>query len=295
MNEDAEFLGEFDRTAVHNARAHAGEFKHFVVTNAFDATRFGNDARVGGIDAVDVGVNVAAIGLKRGGKRDGGRIASAAAERRDVEVVVDSLEPGGNDDFPFVERAFHAVGGDRADSRSAIGRVGADPDLGAGETDGFISERFKRDRHKRNRNLLARREEHVHLTGVRVFAKFMGKLDEVISLFPHRAHDHNDLIACAAFANRFPRRRQNLLSIRYARSAKFLYDQRHVVALFPPLSKPRRPRLNRLKLQRRRGETLSQNQTPARRARATCRWHKTIIRRILYSKGPFWLWGDPDF
>ena len=60
--------------------------------------RLGHDARVGRVDAVDVGVDLALVGLERGGKRDARRIGTAAAERGDVAVGIHALEAGDDDD-----------------------------------------------------------------------------------------------------------------------------------------------------------------------------------------------------
>ena len=50
-----------------------------------ELARLGDDARVGGEDAVDVRVDLAGVRAERRGERDGGRVGAAAAERRDVE------------------------------------------------------------------------------------------------------------------------------------------------------------------------------------------------------------------
>ena len=46
----------------------------------------GHDARVGGVDAVDVGVDLAGVGVEDGGEGDGGGVGAAAAEGGDVDV-----------------------------------------------------------------------------------------------------------------------------------------------------------------------------------------------------------------
>ena len=54
--------------------------------------------------AVDVGVDLADVGLERGGQRDGGGVGSAAAERGDVlAVLADALEPRDEHDQALVE------------------------------------------------------------------------------------------------------------------------------------------------------------------------------------------------
>ena len=51
-----------------------------------EAARLGHDARVGGVDAVDVGVDLALVGLQRRGERHRRGVGAAAAERGDVAV-----------------------------------------------------------------------------------------------------------------------------------------------------------------------------------------------------------------
>jgi hypothetical protein len=94
-----EFFGEFDRARLHDLGAEAGQFQHFVVGNLVDLLRVRHEARVGGVDAVDVGVNFAGVGLERGGHGDGGEVGAAATERGDVAVVVLALEAGDDDDM----------------------------------------------------------------------------------------------------------------------------------------------------------------------------------------------------
>ena len=45
------------------------------------------DARVGGVNAIDVGVNLAFVGVQRGGKGDGGGVGTATAQGGDVARV----------------------------------------------------------------------------------------------------------------------------------------------------------------------------------------------------------------
>ena len=77
-----------------------------------------HDAGVGGEDAVDVGVDLADVGLERRGEGDGGGVGAAAAERGDVAgAAVEALEPGDDRDRALVERAAHAAGRHVDDAR----------------------------------------------------------------------------------------------------------------------------------------------------------------------------------
>src|SRR5205807_2402085 len=103
-------LGELDRAAVHHTCTEARQLEHFVVTDLLDAPRFGQLPRISGVNAVDVGVDFTGVGLEHGSQRDGGGVAAAAAQRSDVEIFVDALKTGGDDDVPFVETLTQAVG-----------------------------------------------------------------------------------------------------------------------------------------------------------------------------------------
>ena len=101
---DAEFLGDFDRPELHHLRARSGELQHLVVGDLLKLPRVGHDARIGGVDAVDVGVDLAEVGLERGGQRDGRQVRTAAAERRDLAAGRLPLKAGDDDDVAGVEQ-----------------------------------------------------------------------------------------------------------------------------------------------------------------------------------------------
>ena len=165
--------------------------------------------------------------MQHGGQGDGRRVAAAAAERGDVEILVDALEAGGDDDLAVVEQLLHPLGRDRLDAGLGVRAVGADADLAAGEADRLGAERMDRHRHQRDAHLLAGREEHVHLAGRRVVGDLLGQVDEHVGLVAHRADDHHDLVAVLLGTNRPPRRGANLLRIGDTRAAEFLNDESH--------------------------------------------------------------------
>src|SRR5882724_11196730 len=115
FKDDAEFLGEFHRARLHDLGAEAGEFEHFIVGNLVELARAGHDARVGGINAVNVRVYLAQVGLERGGERDGRQIGSAPAQRGDVSGGGLSLEPGHDDHITGVQHGMDLFGFDGLD------------------------------------------------------------------------------------------------------------------------------------------------------------------------------------
>ena len=57
--------GEFDRAHLQNLGAERSHFEHFLEGDAVEPTRLRHDPRIGRIDAVDIGIDVAAIGIER--------------------------------------------------------------------------------------------------------------------------------------------------------------------------------------------------------------------------------------
>ena len=123
---------ELDRADLQHLRAQARHLEHFLEGDGVEPPRLGNDARIGRVDAVDVGVDLALVGLERGGQRHAGRVRAAAAERRDVAFRVDALEAGDDDDRARVEVAAHRALVDLEDARLGERVVGQDAHLPAG-------------------------------------------------------------------------------------------------------------------------------------------------------------------
>ena len=124
VDRHAVLLGELDRPRVHHPRAQAGQLEHLVVADAVDLAGLGDDPRVGGVDAVDVGVDLAGVGAQHGGQGHGRRVGAAAAQRRDVVVLVDALEAGDDHDLALAQRLGHPLGRDVPDAGLGVEAVG---------------------------------------------------------------------------------------------------------------------------------------------------------------------------
>ncbi len=103
--------------------------------------------------------------------------------------------------------------------------IGTDTDLSTRETDGFGAERMNGHGHEGDADLLAGREEHIHLAAGGVVCDLLGEIDEHVCLVPHRAHDHHDLVAILLRTNRSPCCCANLFRIGNACTAEFLNDK----------------------------------------------------------------------
>ena len=224
---DAELLGKLDRPRVHHAGAEARQFEHFVVADRREATGGGEDPRIGRVDAVDVGVDLADVSPQHRGERHGGGVGAATAERRDVAMLVDPLEAGGDHDPAVVEELHDVVGGDRLDAGLRVGAVGADADLGAGQAHRLLAEGLDRHREQRHAHLLAGGEEHVHLAGAGALGDLLGEIDKDVGLVPHGTDHDDDLVPRLVPGHRFARRRHDLLRVGHARPAELLDHQGH--------------------------------------------------------------------
>ena len=81
-----------------------------VVVDDGDAAGRRHNARIGGEDAVHVGVDLADVGAQSHGQRHGGGVGAAATERGGVAALVDALEAGHDRHAALVQGALHAVG-----------------------------------------------------------------------------------------------------------------------------------------------------------------------------------------
>ena len=123
-HEDAHLVhhAELDRAHLQHLGAERGELQHFLERDLVEPLRARHHARVGGVDAVDVGVDVAAVGLDRGGDRDRRGVGAAAAERGDAAgVLVHALEAGDHRDLLALLEALDQLGAvDVEDARRAV-------------------------------------------------------------------------------------------------------------------------------------------------------------------------------
>lgn len=132
---DAEFLGEFNRSALHDFGARAGKFKHFVIRDFLEFFGLREYAGVGGVDAVDVSVDLAEVSADSGGDGDGGKVGSSASERGKSTVLGLPLEAGDDDNVAGVQKLVNLLWGDVLNPSFGVDAVGLDAGLGAGERD----------------------------------------------------------------------------------------------------------------------------------------------------------------
>ena len=161
-----------------------------------DVTRVRHDPRVGGEDAVDIGVDLADVGLQCRGQRHRGGVRAAAPERGDVlGVLGDALEAGDDRDGALVERARSRPGVTSMMRARAVHRRGEHAGLRAGERPGLVPEVVDRHRQQRHRDALTRGEQHVQLPARRQRADLVGEVEQFVGRVAHRGDDDDDVVA----------------------------------------------------------------------------------------------------
>jgi 2-polyprenyl-6-hydroxyphenyl methylase/3-demethylubiquinone-9 3-methyltransferase len=145
LEDDAEFFSELDRAGLHNFGAEAGQFQHFIVRNLFQFPGVRHQARVGGINAVHIGINLAQIGLKSRCQSDGREVGAAAPERGDLPFNSLSLKTGDDHDVALVQQLVDSFRGDILNFGFGMNAISHDAGLGPREGDRRHFERVKRD------------------------------------------------------------------------------------------------------------------------------------------------------
>ena len=72
--------GNFHRAGLQDLGAQGGHFQHFFVSDLLQPPRLGHDARVGGVNAVHVGIDVATRRADTGGHRHRTGVGTAAPQ-----------------------------------------------------------------------------------------------------------------------------------------------------------------------------------------------------------------------
>ncbi len=207
------------------ARRH---LEHLLEADGVQVPCVRHDARVGGEDAVHVGVDLAHVGVQRGGQGDGGGVRSTTTQRGDVlAVLADALEAGDQHDQTFVERVAQPAGGDVDDLGVAVRAGGDHAGLRAGEGPRLGAERVDGHGDQGVGDALARGQQHVHFARRRCRADLAGEVQQVVGGVTHRGDDHDDVVACLLGLDDALGDAADPVGVGHRRSTVLLYDERH--------------------------------------------------------------------
>ena len=211
VNESARRIGEagcdqdgdlvehahFNRSRVH-LRAIAGELQHLFVVHLVQLAGFGHQPGVGGVDALDVGVHLAARCFQAGGERDRGGVGTAAPQRGSVQVLGDALEARHDDYAAQLQLARDPFGLHQCYAGTPVAGVGAYAGLRAAQADGLVAQRAQGHGYQRAGNQLARGEQQVELSRLRPARNLARQLDELVGGVAHGRDHADDVVAGVA-------------------------------------------------------------------------------------------------
>jgi 2-polyprenyl-6-hydroxyphenyl methylase/3-demethylubiquinone-9 3-methyltransferase len=217
-------LFKLERARLHHLGAEARQFEHLVVGNLLELLRVRHDARVGGVNAVHVRVNLAEVGLERGGKRNRRQIRTAAAQRRDLAFRRLALEAGHDDDIARFEQFVDFLRRDVVNPGLGMNHVGDDARLRAGERHRGHVQRVQRHGRERDGLLFTGGKQHVHFALAGQRHDFLGQLDQVVCHAAHRGNNDDDLIAPGAIFSHARRDIFDAVGVADRRAAVFLND-----------------------------------------------------------------------
>jgi len=203
------------------------QFEHFVIGNLGKLLRGRHDPGIGGVDTIDVGVDLAEIGLEGGGEGDGGEVGSATAEGGDLAIVGLALKTGDDHNIAGIEELMDLGGGNVADLGLGMDAIGDDAGLGSGEGDGGDAEGVEGNGGEGDGLLFAGGEEHVHLALGGEGGDLLGESDEAVGDPGHGGDDHDDLVALSAGPGDALGHIPDALGVADGGSAEFLDDQCH--------------------------------------------------------------------
>ena len=225
MHGHGELLRELDRARLQHLGAERRHLEHLVVGDAGELARVRHHVRVGGVDAVHVGEDLAHVGLERRGQRDAGEIGAAPAQRRDVAGLGHALKARDDDDLAGVEGGMDALGGDAADARAGVDAVGDHADLRSRERAGGLAQRLERHGEEADGDLLARGQHHVHLARIGRGRDGLRQSDEPVGGLAHGGDHHHQPVTLRGGLGDAPGDVLDLLGVGDGRAAVLLDDQ----------------------------------------------------------------------
>ena len=166
MDGDPPIPRELHRLRIQHLRSGQRQLLHLLVRQLRQPPRVGDNPRVRAEDAVDIGADLAEVGLQRRRQCHGGRVASPAPERRHFLLPGDALVAGDDHDLAALERLQDPHGPHFDDAGVGVRAVGDDSALRSREADGVHSLVVQGHAEERHRDPLARREQHVQLAPV---------------------------------------------------------------------------------------------------------------------------------
>ncbi len=227
MDRHVVFLGKLHRAGLQHVGPQAAELQHFVVADGVKLAGVGDDPRVGGENAVHVGVVLAHAGVEHRAQGDQRRVAPAPAERGGLALVVDALKTRHDDDRPVGELVQDLLLVDRLNPCLGERVVRPQVNLLAGVADSVIPQAVHRHCEEGDAHLLSAGQQLVQLPLGRVRRHLSAEVHQVIGGLAHRGDDDDHFVPVPPGGDGFLCAADNLLDRADTRAAELLDYQCH--------------------------------------------------------------------
>ena len=216
-----------------HARSAAGQQKHIIIGDAAVFHGIGMQTRVAVIDAVDIRINAAEIGVQEGRQRDRRRIGTAAAERRNIPGGVHALKARCQHDAPGPQLPLDAVAAQAQHPGAAVAAVRLQAHLPAAQAHGRDAEARQRQRAQADGDLLARGQQAVRLPSGAVRVDLPPAREQGIRCARLRREHGDDLVPGAVGRGDAPRRAVQPPCVADGRAAELINDTSQENSSFP--------------------------------------------------------------
>ena len=216
-----------NRTRLQHPGALARHLQHFLERDAADLLRARHNPGIAGIDAVHIGIDVAAVRLQGCGQSHGRRVRAAAAERGHPPVGRKPLKARHHGDLSGRGRRTQCVAFDMPDTRPAMRAVGSDGQLPTLEGPRRHAHFLQGKRHQPAGYLLAGRDHRIVLRRVVERRDGCDPTDEIVGDAGHRRNHHRHLVPGRGFGSHTLCGIANSFPVRDRGAAEFQYETRH--------------------------------------------------------------------
>ena len=216
---------ELDRSQREHAPAGGRHLEHLVERDPGQLARLGHDPRIGGVHALHVGVDLAHLGVERGGQRDRGEVGGTPTHGRDLALGRHALETGDDRDLARGQRLADPVALDLDDLGPVVLGVGDDPGLRSRERHRRHAEVLHRHAHERHRDALAGGEQHVELAAVGMLGDVVREAQQVVGRLAHRRHHDHHVVARTAGPGHVIGYGSDAVGVGHRGAAEFLHEK----------------------------------------------------------------------
>ena len=226
LHAHALFHRQPDRARLEHLGPHARELEHFLVGHRLLLARLGDDPRVGGVDSIDIGVDVAAVGTDRGRDRHRRSVRPATPQRGQPAFVRQALEAGDHRDLAALHAGDERFGIDAVDPCLGMRLDRVDRKLPAEPAARLTAQRLQRQRQQPAGDLFAAGDHHVVFRRIVERIGLAAEIDQSVGLARHGRNHHRDLVAAGLLFAHDIGHAPDTLGPRHGGAAEFHHDTR---------------------------------------------------------------------